>query len=231
MMILVSEDVNWVAWKFIRGYFASGLTVEYRNVLRAWAANFKIDNPYTPVEKTRAQCLAKYFARYVGYEDFLQSHKDGLLKIAASQGIAQMEMYHLYIVALLDYVLAEEYPESQNFYDAKYSDEQLLNFAYRFAIGFFSAGALFSPREIDVFRSLILKKRKSQFENEDILNMLIEWADDEMDFDHFKDSRDYLLEAGILGGLTEGETFKYYKVFFAHVMYKLAADRLVDLKH
>ncbi len=227
-MILVSEEVNWAAWKFIRGYFASGLTPEYRKVLRTWAAE---NGPYASAEKTRAQCLAKYFARYLGYEDFLQSRKDDLLKIAASQGIAQMEMYHLYIVALLDYVLAEEYPESQNFYDAKYSDEQLLNFAYRFAIGFFLAGALFTPFEINVFRSLILKKRKSNVENENILNMLIEWADEDMDFDHFKDSRDYLLEAGTLGGLTEEETFKYYKVFFGHVMYKLAADRLVDLKH
>ena len=73
MMILVSEEVNWAAWKFIRGYFASGLTPEYRKVLRTWAAENSL---YASAEKTRAQCLAKYFARYLGYEDFFFFFKD-----------------------------------------------------------------------------------------------------------------------------------------------------------
>ena len=230
MMILVSEDVNWAAWKIVRGYFASSLAIEYRKTLRDWVREFKRYNPYSSVEDARTRCLAKHFAYSRNYEYFLQLYKNNLLAIAASQGIGQMEMYHLYIASLLDYVIAEEYPESRSFYDAKYSDEQLLNFAYRFIIGLSLVEATFTILQISQFRSFIVKSRESKLADEEILKTVIERTRDMIKFHPFKRDRGYLLAAGVLGGFTEEEAFEYYQILFAHLVYKVAIGRPVDLK-
>jgi hypothetical protein len=132
----------------VRGYFASSLSPEYRKTLRDWVREFRTESPYSSVEDTRTRCLAEYLAYSMSYEDFLRLYKNKFLAIAASQGIGQMETYHLYIVSLLDYAIAEEYPKSRSFYDDKYSDEQLLNFAYRFMIGLLLNASLFTLAQL-----------------------------------------------------------------------------------
>lgn len=230
MMILVSEEVNWAAWKLVRGYFASSLTIEYRKTLRDWVREFRTESPYSSVEDTRTRCLAKYFAYSMSYEDFLRTYKNKFLAIAASQGIAQMETYHLYIVSLLDYAIAEEYPKSRSFYDARYSDEQLLNFAYRFVIGLLLVESTFTILQISEFRSFIVKSRENKLADEDILKAIIERTRDIVKFNSFRKDRSYLLEAAVLGGFTEEEAFEYYQILFAHLVYKVAVARPVDLK-
>ncbi len=230
MMILVSEEVNWAAWKIVRGYFASSLSPEYRKTLRDWVREFRIESPCSSVEDTRTRCLAEYLAYSMSYEDFLRLYKNKFLAIAASQGIGQMETYHLYLVSLLDYAIAEEYPKSRSFYDDKYSDEQLLNFAYRFMIGLLLVESTFTILQISQFRSFIVKSHESKLADEDILKIIIERTRDMIKFHSFRRDRGYLLAAGVLGGFTEGEAFEYYQVLFAHLVYKVAVNRPVDLK-
>lgn len=230
-MILVSEEINCAAWKIVRGYFASGLSPEYRKTLRDWVAKFKTDNPHASIKLVKEACLARYFAYSISYEAFLELYKDNLLRLAADNGIGQVETYHLYIVSLLDYAIVGSYPESPSFYDAKYSDEQLLNFAYRFIIGFLLNASPFTLAQLEAFRSILLKNRESDFTDEEVLEMIIEWSNDGISIDYFRKHRSYLLEIARLGDLSEDKAFGYYKVLFAHLVYKLAADKLVNLKN
>jgi hypothetical protein len=146
------------------------------------------------------------------------------IEIARKRGIADEDIYELYIIGTVDYILSHIYGPSSTFSHETMTEERQTEIIWKFALGMVDSCLNVDFREkmrIKESEAIRLAVGRGEYVG-DIIDRIIKSNDDAMNFDDFRKNQPSIFEVFRLGGISDDrEIFRYFKIFLAHLFYEL----------
>lgn len=147
--------------------------------------------------------------------------------IAAKSGISSSEIHELYVIASADYLLGFVFGDVLSFAHEKYTDEQQKEIAFKFVLGIVNETLKSGFREEmrHKERIAIRQARAQGLDYDEIVKLIIRSNDNAINGEDFWRNMKGVVRIFKFGGIRdEREIFHYYKLFFAHLLYRLGTE-------